>query len=185
MVDWLGPSSQITDVSRTGLRGTLAYPRFSDSFMTNDHIFEHSLATFRDFLTTHACPSNIMWLFQDNAVLYKRTFFHCGALTYDGLIDAKHHCRAARKHGYGCQFICVGHSRQVSYCYVWIPADDVDAAQSWLANGHIKYSLLTSEGYSARSARDPFTWAWVSFWGRRNSSKEFENIPHRIAPRCA
>jgi hypothetical protein len=102
--------------------------------------FEETISTFCGFLENHGLPRKIIWVAPEHTIFLGREWkIFKGEGIKESDIRAKY--QAARGYPFGVRFGVLCTDDVTSYCYLYIPTDEIDAEYKLLANGYVKLSV--------------------------------------------
>jgi hypothetical protein len=100
--------------------------------------FEETIVSFREFIKYQDAPDRIVWVAPEHTIC-------CGfqewKIFQDECInesDIKAIYQAAREKFFGMRLCVLCTDSEISYCYLYVPVDEVDAEYNLLANGCVK-----------------------------------------------
>jgi hypothetical protein len=87
-----------------------------------------------EHLRSQGMPDHLVWIFREDVTAFRRNLFVNSSPDKINRDLAHRLFDLGVNQGRGIRLMVLGFAERLAYCYVWVPADDLDASQS-MTNG--------------------------------------------------
>jgi hypothetical protein len=143
--------------------------------MEGDCTFEEAVRMFREFVSTHGYPSEIIWLWPDDVIVAAD-----GIILVRMPVPPENGARVQRafeegmRRGRGVLLSTLCGMAEQTCCYIWVPRNEQDAMEHLMPPG-VKFSLLTeSSRRQGVAVTNRFRWVWMKLRYRRQQAAKDE-----------
>jgi hypothetical protein len=147
-------------------------------FMRTELDFESAVAKYKGFLAEQGFGTDLLWIFRENAIFYKKRICVRWPLPVVNERLAKQLYELGRDKGFGVwlQILCVIDKRPC--CFVWFPKDEEEAGYTMMAD--LKLSVPT-QPFESHAIKSAVTWTALHRIGSRFSEQWFVNeLPRKL-----
>jgi hypothetical protein len=118
--------------------------------------FGQAIEKFTEFVVAQGCPRDLRWVFADDVTSSGRRIWARLPLKEDNPDCARRHYDLGLQRGLGIQLAVLCVIDNISYCYVWLPKDTLDAEYALLAGLKLSVPVDLPVACKARSGL-----AWI------------------------
>lgn len=143
--------------------------------------FETMINSLNNFLAEENCSKNLVWIFREDVICYKKTVFIKYPICYKNSELAKEYYNFGKKNGLGIQLEVFCLLKNCPCCFVWVPKNQLDADYSMLSGVKMKIpiTLLQAKTVTSNIFWKLLTW-WITIAVAKNKNISFANeIPSR------
>jgi len=112
--------------------------------------FERASQLLVEHLRSQGMPDHLAWIFRGEVTGFGRRLFVHPSPSEINQDLARRWFDLGVKQGRGIRLMVLGFTESLTYCYVWLPADDLDASQSMTQGLHFTISVESYETGRAR-----------------------------------
>jgi hypothetical protein len=140
--------------------------------------FEQAIERFKGFMAAQGFPQDLRWVFAGDVTSKERKIWVRLPLKEDNPDCARRHYDLGLQRGLGIRLAVLCVIDNISYCYVWLPKDALDAEYALLAGG-LKLSVPTNLPVACK-ARSGLVWRLRTWLNRPSHVRGvFSEIPDR------
>lgn len=141
--------------------------------------FDTAIDSFRDFVADQNQSANLRWIFREDIVeLGWQTYIRL-PLTADEEMVRQLYTEGLER-GYGVNLHAYCFLREQTFCYIWLPKDEVDADYRMLAGLKFSMSATPERRKKAIGVGSGLRWRWLRWLESRDPQHNWaDDIPHR------
>src|SRR5258708_15309380 len=135
--------------------------------------FSGAIDSFHEFLAREGRPQRIEWLFgEDVAQIGHRTFIRVPPPAENHECTERLYDRGV-KQGLGVAIEALVHTEQVTYAWVFVPSDSIDAEYRMVGGEHLKLTV-PQDSLAPNEIHNPVTWWLVKLMA--STSRRFQFV---------